>query len=627
MAVFYPKYDIIPKLFQKPTVGETYLLQYLHDTLDDTYDVFFQSSLSGKFPDVIVMRKSGGVLIIEVKDWDLSNYVIRDYWDTEWTFVNHDGIECYKKSPPYQVTEYKNIFFDEYSRVLSIRHSKNKNCYGLIHTMVFFYKKSHILDGDFGNGLQRPFLIGKKDLSIRFPKILAMSHISGRGSKFFDNIIYDDIKAILVPSSHALEKIQMRDGVKLDSKQQRYQTPAPGAKQVISGFAGTGKTMCLVMRAANIVKQLRKPVLILTYNITLVNKLEEMLTIYITDPLTRRMVEVNNYHSFVRGYSLKYDTDTKKASEDEFDIILTDFPKKIYAVLIDECQDFRASWLNSLVGLCPHDGELVYCVDERQNVYNRQLYTETMLKLSCNNRPSNMLRIDYRHNRGIFSFCENYRLKYLLDCNDNPIITNKTNTSKASIKYRHRKDMSIHELCDMFLDEILTQRMQNDDVCIVSATIANARQIDKVLRDKGFNTITTFESQEDYDSILPIIRDAVLKDQDIPPQKKKIEIDVRIRQHFFAVRRTKKRYFFTESGKIKISTIKSFKGWSVKYLFLIIGSGDSNNHKEIYTAISRAETNLFIVNLGDEGFNNFVVSCANKRRANILKPKIGDTNE
>ena len=38
----------------------------------------FQPFLNGDLPDIIVMHKGGGVMIFEVKDWDLSNYHVNE---------------------------------------------------------------------------------------------------------------------------------------------------------------------------------------------------------------------------------------------------------------------------------------------------------------------------------------------------------------------------------------------------------------------------------------------------------------------------------------------------------------------------------------------------------------------
>jgi len=78
MAVFYPTLDEIRNFKVSPTDGEKTLLNFLRDVLDDSFEVYFNPYLNGDRPDVIIMRKGYGVLIIEVKDWELSNFRLNE---------------------------------------------------------------------------------------------------------------------------------------------------------------------------------------------------------------------------------------------------------------------------------------------------------------------------------------------------------------------------------------------------------------------------------------------------------------------------------------------------------------------------------------------------------------------
>jgi hypothetical protein len=75
MAIIYPDIEIIKLGRLKPEPGELFLLQFLSDNLDESYEIFFQPFLNGDRPDIILMRKGYGVMIIEVKDWNLKNSI------------------------------------------------------------------------------------------------------------------------------------------------------------------------------------------------------------------------------------------------------------------------------------------------------------------------------------------------------------------------------------------------------------------------------------------------------------------------------------------------------------------------------------------------------------------------
>ena len=77
MAELIPSLEKINSMKPKPTEGEYALIKKLSEELGDDYKVYYQPFLNGDRPDVIVLKKNLGILIIEVKDWNLGNYNIR----------------------------------------------------------------------------------------------------------------------------------------------------------------------------------------------------------------------------------------------------------------------------------------------------------------------------------------------------------------------------------------------------------------------------------------------------------------------------------------------------------------------------------------------------------------------
>lgn len=67
MAQFIPSLEVVSKFHVQPTDGEMTLLRFLERTLDDSFEVYFNPFLNGDRPDVVIMRRGGGVLIIEKK--------------------------------------------------------------------------------------------------------------------------------------------------------------------------------------------------------------------------------------------------------------------------------------------------------------------------------------------------------------------------------------------------------------------------------------------------------------------------------------------------------------------------------------------------------------------------------
>ena len=61
-------------------------MKFLDSHLDESFEVYFNPFMNGDRPDIVVMRKGQGVLIIEVKDYELDSYQLDD--KKNWK-VNH----------------------------------------------------------------------------------------------------------------------------------------------------------------------------------------------------------------------------------------------------------------------------------------------------------------------------------------------------------------------------------------------------------------------------------------------------------------------------------------------------------------------------------------------------------
>ena len=107
MAQIFPSFENIQRLKVPPTEGELFLLNYLVDKFDENVEVYFQPFLNGDRPDIILMKKDSGVVVIEVKDWDLSCYKVDK--DNVWHLKSNSKKI---KSPFQQVFGYKNNLFN-----------------------------------------------------------------------------------------------------------------------------------------------------------------------------------------------------------------------------------------------------------------------------------------------------------------------------------------------------------------------------------------------------------------------------------------------------------------------------------------------------------------------------------
>ena len=69
--------------------------------------------------------------------------------------------------------------------------------------------------------------------------------------------------------------------------------------------------------------------------------------------------------------------------------------------------------------------------------------------------------------------------------------------------------------------------------------------------------------------------------------------------------------FTMQTNNLKLSTIQSFKGWEAPTVICIIQNdrySDDNvilSHELVYTGITRAKENLFVINIGNNKYHDF----------------------
>ena len=132
MALFFPNLEDIHQLRVKPEVGELYLLEFLKNQLDDSFEIFFNPFLNGDRPDIIIMKENQGVLIIEIKDYVLDSYILDDR--KNWLVKkNNQRI----KSPIAQVLQYKDNLFNLHIENLLAKKISNIKNFNIVSCAVY----------------------------------------------------------------------------------------------------------------------------------------------------------------------------------------------------------------------------------------------------------------------------------------------------------------------------------------------------------------------------------------------------------------------------------------------------------------------------------------------------------
>lgn len=619
VANFFPSFEGIREMKVPPTKGEWEFLNFLKAYPDKELEVFFQPNINGDNPDIVLMKKSHGVLIIEVKDWNLDNYYItppnntndnknsKNLRNTHWN-LNSDLTPI--SSPFRQVENYKDTIFNMHIEGLAEEAIKNPKIYGVIKTAVFFSNENtRRIKEKFNkyitqqNGLIKSgySYIITQDLLNRdyFSKVMKDSYMDSEvKNKYFNDDLYGKFKRILYPFFHYME--DGKDETAFSDEQLPITASRPGA-QKIRGVAGSGKTLIMAQRAINAYKRTKSPVLILTYNITLVNYIKEMLS-NIPEKFKWNDFIITNYHEFLTSQLNNecFPIINKKIYKDVkfFEKNKNKF-EKFQAIFIDEAQDFEYEWFKIIKNcFLAENGEYVVFADEKQNIYKRKMGQD---KKPETNIPGSWKKLKNTHriNNGFIQIINSFQKEFLSKKYIYEQIGGYVDQQILFGSYYYNyyylggvKQNVEDTIFKILLNELELSNVKSKNVGILSSKVWILRRLEKIYIEKEKSrTHTTFEDQETFEKIVKNLKKQ-LKDSSESYFKKRLKMELD------KVRKSKKYNFNFKNNSIKLSTTHSFKGLELDTIFLIIDSKDSE--EVIYTGMTRALNNLVIIDLDRE---------------------------
>lgn len=593
MAILYPEMEVVEQLKVKPTDGEMSLLKILQVILDDSYEVFFQPFLNGERPDIVVLRKKYGAVIIEVKDWELGSYRIDE--SGKWYVKKDNG--PIKECPLKQVVNYKNGMYDWHIEGLLEQKILNKKYYGLIKCGVYFHKELEVNAKNFLIEQDTKFIhIWGRDTSNKISNVLVNE------SSLFTNELYEKIKSCLMPSFHDLESGKEP----IYNKKQKQLLQSSSKHQKIKGVAGSGKTLVLARRCVNAYKRTGGRVLVLTFNITLRNYIKDRIS-DVREDFDWSNFEIKHYHLFI----------SSKCKEQGIKVTLGSFEdtglfsgverkiEKYSAIFIDEIQDFKFEWQQIIKKyFLEEGGEFVLLGDEKQNIYNRELEEDKKVKTTISgawNQLNTSYRLTSRISDVAMEFQKHFfKEKYELDNIDLQEQLQLTLDDGTQLHYYFIKKSLENETYIEFFKIVYNIIEKFDahlnDLCFLGAQIELLRELDYYIRlYRKEKTTRTFESKEVYERIK--------EHNDCKRQLEKL-------------RRERKYNFWMNGGTTKVATIHSFKGWEINNLVLFVAEDRNKSEDEekiaveelIYTGITRCRKNLIIINIANKEMQGFFSS-------------------
>lgn len=529
MAKLYPNLQLIKTGRVKPEQGELHLLQFLSENFDESYEVFFQPFLNGDKPDIILMRKGYGVMIIEVKDWDLSNFYLDKAKKWKLKFTN-----AFIKSPIDQVLRYKDNLYNLHIENLLEKKIKNYKYWSLVSCAIYFHKAD---SSEIENLLVTPFKDDKKysnflkwniDLlgydNLNIDKISSVFKnryiISNFSSQLFDSSLYDSFKRYFKPTFHSKD-----DGIAINftEQQMRLSQSSANVEQRVKGVVGSGKTTVMAARAVNAHKRHNDKVLILCYNITLKNYIHDKIN-RVREDFTWDNFYINNYHNFLAaemnncGIEIKipknFEVYSPKQKSSFFENSYYSNKElfngheenitKYKTILIDEIQDYHRPWMDLIKeNFLADDGEYIILGDEKQNIYDNEL-EEKDLKTNVKGKP-NTLKDSFRSVKKIKDLAikfqqQNFTSKYEID-NFNErqqLVLDYDNPSTINyIFFENENSIDVTRLYDIIRDYSIKLDEHPNDITVLGFRVDVLREFECYYRYKSKEkTNTMFETQE-----------------------------------------------------------------------------------------------------------------------------------
>jgi len=512
MAIISPSFENINNLPVKPTEGEYSLLKFLYDNLDDTFEIFFQPWLNGDNPDIVLLKKNCGVIIIEVKDWLLNYFYIGD--KKRWRVKKNNA---YIISPLEQVFRYKqNIYNLHINKLLELK-IKNSKVFSFVTCSLYFHKETK---ANLYKFCVKPFNDDKN-----YKKYLGYFELLGHDSKTSETIakmikrrkldvinplfteeLYLSFKRYLQPTWHQLES-----GIEINySAKQKELIVSQDKQQKIRGVAGSGKSMLLAKRAFNANKRINSKILILTFNIALRNYLHDKLN-EIRDKFYWGDFEILHYHEFIKTKANNYNLPPLSIA-DYTNINLFEKVKnsiqRYGAIFIDEVQDYEQEWLEIIKKYFLIDrskSEYVVFADEKQNIYDRKLDIYKKPYTGVPGKYWNELKESFRLSDAITELANSFqnhffKEKYEIEEIQSVQLGLQFDQDKQLMKYLYKDNKAnttdyYHELYKI----ITNNNIHPNNICILSPNVSELRKIDYLVRNRSNEkTMIMFETLEIY---------------------------------------------------------------------------------------------------------------------------------
>lgn len=432
------------KIPDKASQGEQQLFATLRDRLPEDYIVWYEPTINRLLPDFLVLGPAFGLLILEVKGWYAGNIELasHDFFQIRRERNGRAKLES-QSNPLKQGHRYFGTIADKMKEFpllcqpegnyrgklafpigvgaimsnITATQAHEHAIYTVLEQPAVGYRDELLSWSQFSSSKLIARLKGMFKTDFAFPPLTA-DQISTIKGLLHPVTVVKEVPAVQTSLPLELEALPLPTHatrlISLDLEQERLARLMKPGHRLVSGVAGSGKTLILLARAKAIANRLNgQRVLLLCFNITLASHLRSLLYSDRRNPQYQQRIEVQHFHGWAKSLLGRL-PNPKHLKEENYDQMLGQMvlahiqrlpqPQLWDAVLVDEAHTFDQSWFSCCVAALrdTEEGDLLIVSDRNQGLYKRKDFSWKSVGVRAQGR-SKRLTQNYRNTQEILS--------------------------------------------------------------------------------------------------------------------------------------------------------------------------------------------------------------------------------
>lgn len=573
-----PPREELDALRQPLTPGERKVLEAFDTHLDPAWEIYIQPHFNGLRPDFVLLNPAIGIGVFEVKDWDLD---AMDY------FVSKDGppelrarkdgrtFSHQAQNPVTKVAYYRDTIYKLYCP----RLQQNAGFAAITAGVIFPFADARRVRDLFKRFLKHE----ENDRLARYEPISGVAELAaGRMDQIFPESgrkssmvmreeFAADLRGWLVEPDFS---VTQRRPLQIDANQRMLAgSRTDSGFRRIKGPAGSGKSLVLAARAAKLADE-GKSVLVATFNITLWHYLRDLVVRALSNTRNHDNITYVNFHSWCKqvcmdvGWDARYDDLWKGGGAST--VLETELPQLVAAaarceeaprydaILVDEGQDYRPLWWDTLRQFLIPDGEMLLVADATQDVYGTAgAWTDEAMTGAGFRGAWVQLDVSYRLPSTALPLIREFAARYLpQEGVDLPMPSQGVlQLSPAQLRWVQCQPGKAIDTCAFEVRRMMEQTgkrsLANADITFLAADVRSGSAVVSALGKHDIACVATFSDD-------------------------------------MQERRREKMAFYMGDARVKATTVHSFKGWEAPLLVVHIGATvDERSLALIYAGLTR----------------------------------------